>query len=364
MRSRTLSSIAATAVMALGISLLVTGTGSAEPNKTLVQAQEELEALEIRAGTASEKFNEAEVLLAAATRRVEQARTKAAAAKAELDSLTAATNVIAAHAYMNGSGVDPSLALLLSNDPDGYLSRATTAQQVTRSQNATLRRSQIQRLALAQAMAALAQDEQAAKTVVAQMANHRREIEEAVASSREVVSQLREADRERLAAIAAEQREEAAASARKARQQIAQRPSRGSSSPAPESSSEGSPTGSARAAAAVRYALAQVGEPYSYSAKPPNSWDCSKLTTAAWAAGGVSLTPYSLAQAQQVRRVSVSDLRPGDLLFYFNGARHVAMYIGGGKLVEAASPENGVQVQDAWNSWSRDHFSFAGRPIG
>ena len=77
MRSRTLSSIAATAVMALGISLLVTGPGSAEPNKTLAQAQEELEALEIRAGTASEKFNEAEVLLAAATRRVEQARTKA-----------------------------------------------------------------------------------------------------------------------------------------------------------------------------------------------------------------------------------------------------------------------------------------------
>ena len=84
MRSRTLSSIAATAVMALGISLLVTGPGSAEPNKTLAQAQEELEALEIRAGTASEKFNEAEVLLAAATRRVEQARTKAAGVKAEL----------------------------------------------------------------------------------------------------------------------------------------------------------------------------------------------------------------------------------------------------------------------------------------
>lgn len=101
MRSRTLGSIAATAVLAFGFSLLVTGPGSAEPNKTLAQAQEELE---VQAGTASEKFNEAEVLLAAATRRVDQARTKAAAAKAELDSLTAATNLLAAHAYMNGSG--------------------------------------------------------------------------------------------------------------------------------------------------------------------------------------------------------------------------------------------------------------------
>jgi len=76
----------------------------------------------------------------------------------------------------------------------------------------------------------------------------------------------------------------------------------------------------------------------------------------------VSLTPVSYAQANQVRRVSTDQLRPGDLLFYFNGAHHVAMYIGGGKIVEAASPEHGVWVTDAWNSWSRAHFSFAGRP--
>jgi cell wall-associated NlpC family hydrolase len=218
---------------------------------------------------------------------------------------------------------------------------------------------QAQRLALAQAEAALAQQEAAAKAVSAQMAAHRREIDAALADSKRVVAQLRAEDRERLAALAAQQRAAAAAAARKARQAVAERPSRDR----PSSGGPGSP-GSSRAAIAVRYALAQVGEPYSYNAQPPNSWDCSKLTTAAWAAAGVSLTPYSLAQAQQVRRISVSELQPGDLLFYFKGARHVAMYIGGGKLVEAASPENGVQVQDAWNTWSRERFSFAGRPFG
>ena len=115
---------------------------------------------------------------------------------------------------------------------------------------------------------------------------------------------------------------------------------------------------------AVNYALSQVGKPYSYNAQPPYSWDCSKLTAAAWGRAGVSLTPYSFTQATEVRRISTSDLRPGDLLFYFNNAHHVAMYIGNGQLVEAASPALGVQVTNAWNSWSSAHFSFAGRPLG
>ena len=114
----------------------------------------------------------------------------------------------------------------------------------------------------------------------------------------------------------------------------------------------------------MQYALAQVGKPYSYSARPPSSWDCSKLTAWAWRQAGVSLTAYSYAQAGQVRRISTSQLRPGDLLFYFNGAHHVSMYIGGGQIVEAASPSSGVKISALWNGWNRSHFSFAGRPLG
>ncbi|MCA0330015.1 MAG: C40 family peptidase [Actinobacteria bacterium] len=352
-------------VLALVASLAVSGPGSAEPSKSLAQAQAELEALEIEAETASEKFNEAEVKLAEVTRMVQRARARTDAARAELATLTDVTDQMAADAYMGGSGVDPALALLLAADASEYLEQAGAVEQVARSQNSALRRVQSRRLALAQAEAGLAQQEAAAKAVAAQMAAHRQQINDALARSERVVAQLREEDRERLAALAEQQRSAAAAAAREARDAVAQRPSRDRpSSSGGTGNSGGQSPGSSRAAIAVRYALAQVGEPYSYNAQPPNSWDCSKLTTAAWAAAGVSLTPYSLAQAQQVRRISVSELQPGDLLFYFNGARHVAMYIGGGKLVEAASPENGVQVQDAWNSWSKARFSFAGRPVG
>ena len=361
MRSRLNRIAAAAGLVAVVATLAVTAPGSAEPSKTLKQAQAELEALEIQAETASEKFNEAEVKLEEATRKVRRARDKAHAARVELVALAAATDRIAAHAYMGGAGADTSLTLLLVDDATEYLRRAGDVEQLARTQNAALRRVQAQRLTLAQAEASLTQQEQAARVVAEKMAEHRREINSALAESQRIVRQLREEDRRRLAAIAEQQRAKAAAAARQARETAAERPTRDRP---PSGAQGGTPGGSARAAAAVRYALAQVGEPYSYNAKPPNSWDCSKLTTAAWAAAGVSLTPYSLAQAQQVRRISVSELKPGDLLFYFKGARHVAMYIGGGMLVEAASPENGVQVQDAWNSWSSAHFSFAGRPVG
>lgn len=129
---------------------------------------------------------------------------------------------------------------------------------------------------------------------------------------------------------------------------------------------------------AVEYALAQVGKPYSFSASPPSSWDCTKLTTWAYsiASGGkgysggrIQLTPYSYVQAEEVAKLNVSvnstnNLQKGDLLFFFkNGSHHVSLYIGGGQIVEASSPATGVRQTDVWNSWNVSNFSWAGRPF-
>ena len=101
---------------------------------------------------------------------------------------------------------------------------------------------------------------------------------------------------------------------------------------------------SGRAAAAVKYALAQVGDAYVYGAAGPNSWDCSGLTMVAWAQAGVSLPHSSSAQASSGPQVSFSDLQPGDLVFYYSPISHVGLYIGGGKIVHAANPSTGVVV--------------------
>ncbi|MFT3872207.1 MAG: NlpC/P60 family protein [Nocardioides sp.] len=101
---------------------------------------------------------------------------------------------------------------------------------------------------------------------------------------------------------------------------------------------------SGRAAAAVHYALAQVGKAYVYGAAGPNAFDCSGLTMASWAQAGVGLPHSSSAQFGSGPHISEGALRPGDLVFYYSPIHHVGMYIGNGLIVHAANPGAGVRV--------------------
>ncbi len=112
------------------------------------------------------------------------------------------------------------------------------------------------------------------------------------------------------------------------------------------------PTGveaSGRAAAAVNYAMAQVGDSYVYGAAGPSAFDCSGLTMMAWAQAGVGLPHSSSAQYSSGPRVAASDLRPGDLVFYYSPISHVGMYIGNGLIVHAANPSKGVRVDGVFS---------------
>ena len=106
---------------------------------------------------------------------------------------------------------------------------------------------------------------------------------------------------------------------------------------------------SGRAAAAVNYAMAQVGDSYVYGAAGPDSFDCSGLTMMAWAQAGVSLPHSSSAQYGSGSRVSADALQPGDLVFYYSPISHVGMYIGNGMIVHAANPGTGVVVSDMYS---------------
>jgi len=99
---------------------------------------------------------------------------------------------------------------------------------------------------------------------------------------------------------------------------------------------------SGRAAAAIKYAMAQVGDAYVYGAAGPSAFDCSALTMMAWAQAGVALPHSSSAQYGSGPHVAEGDLQPGDLVFYYSPISHVGMYIGNGMIVHAANPGTGV----------------------
>ena len=81
-----------------------------------------------------------------------------------------------------------------------------------------------------------------------------------------------------------------------------------------------------KAGIAVKFACAQIGKPY----------DCSGLTSAAWRQAGISLPHNAAAQRGSMPRISRSELRPGDLVFYYGDLHHVGMFVGNGWLVHAS----------------------------
>jgi peptidoglycan DL-endopeptidase CwlO len=113
---------------------------------------------------------------------------------------------------------------------------------------------------------------------------------------------------------------------------------------------------------AVQVALAQVGKAYVWGAAGAETFDCSGLTGYAWRKAGKNLPRVSRAQYSATRRVSRSELQPGDLLFFARPGRpihHVGMYIGNGQMVEAPHRRARVRVRSAFR---RDYLG-AGRVL-
>jgi cell wall-associated NlpC family hydrolase len=93
---------------------------------------------------------------------------------------------------------------------------------------------------------------------------------------------------------------------------------------------------------ALAYAKEQLGDRYVRGGTGPNGWDCSGLTMKAWKAAGVKL-PHSAGQQFRIgKKISKSNLRNGDLVFFYRGIGHVGLYAGNGKVIHAPRP--GKQV--------------------
>ncbi|MGI9197332.1 MAG: NlpC/P60 family protein [Candidatus Nanopelagicales bacterium] len=377
--------VAATAIAATG--LLVSTPSSADLREDVANAKAYLEDLQMQAAAAHGRVEDAQYSLDQVRAKQGKTKQKVEQAKAQLAETQDTIGRYAATAYRSG-GVDSSLQLLLVDDAQQFLDQAVVLDIVATGQSVALRKTQQARLQLAQATAELAQQEQAEQAAVAEVQARSDEFDQAVQQADSYLNSLQDELRQQIeaeraaAAAEAEARAQAAAAALNTggsggggngggssySNDAASGGSGGGNGGGSDNGggySGGSGVSSDRAAIVVAYALAQVGKPYSYAAQPPSSWDCTKLTSWAWAQVGVQLTPYSYAQAQEVRRISPDELQPGDLLFFFeNGAHHASMYIGGGQIVEASSPEVGVRISDVWNSWNVEHFSWAGRPYG
>lgn len=107
-------------------------------------------------------------------------------------------------------------------------------------------------------------------------------------------------------------------------------------------------SGGATGQAIVNYALRFVGRPYLWGGTTPNGWDCSGFTGYVFRHFGISLPRVSRDQARTGRAISFGEAQPGDLLFFHSPVSHVAIYMGGGKMVHAANRKLGTITSTVW----------------
>ncbi|WP_313896068.1 NlpC/P60 family protein [Streptomyces sp. YIM 98790] len=271
-------------------------------------AAEPLDELVAEAERAVEAYNALQERVDELGTEVERHQDRVARGQAEVNARRGEAGALAAAQYRSG-GLDPSLVLLLSGDPEGYLARAETLDRVTARQTEGLRELHTAHLTLdrRRAEAARALEELASQRT--ELARRKTEAQRKLEAAREAYRQL-------------------------ARQERADRDGHREQPVRP--AAEAAPT--ARAEAAVAAARRAVGRPYAWGQNGPWGFDCSGLTQWAWAQAQVALPRTSQAQAGAGRRVPADRIRPGDLVVYRDDASHVALYAGDGQVIHAPYP--------------------------
>lgn len=287
---------------------LVPGTAQAEPDIDDVQAR--VDDLYHEAEAAQERYHDAKLELD----ELQQDLTSLKADQKRQDrQMEVARDLVRDSIIRQYQGESMSAVgeVFVSDDPSSFLDQLSTLTSYNdlQSQMFSAYSREAKALDIRQDATQQRLDEIAA--VEKQLAEEKATVDANLADAKELLSELE-----------AEEREAMAASRSTAR--------------VPEVSASGN------AAAAVNYAMAQVGDAYVYGAAGPDAFDCSGLTMMAWAQAGVSLPHSSTAQYSSGSQVAASDLQPGDLVFYYQPISHVGMYIGNGMIVHAANPSTGV----------------------
>jgi cell wall-associated NlpC family hydrolase len=342
---------------------IVVPSSSAAPTRDINQVRNQVRDLEMQAESATERYNNARGELNDVETQLSALRDRSSRENAQLQEILSTVDDLARSTYTNG-GLDTSLQVLMADNPSEFLAQAAALDQVAQSQASALRRTQTARVRLEQSQAAIEDKEQIAQAKRDEMKTAKSEADARLGDAQAILASLQAAERKRLAQIAAQEKQASYAAAHSAAAQLSAG-GNGGSAGSSASAAGGGFGGGTKANLAVNYALSQVGDSYVAAAAGPSAYDCSGLTLAAWRQAGVSLPHYSYSQYGSTRHVPLSAAQPGDLLFYFGGGtHHVAMYIGGGRMVHAANPSSGVIVSSVYEGWYMQRFSGVGRVVG
>lgn len=294
-----------------------------KPNKDEVKTK--VDALYEESEQAGEKANAAKDRQDKLEKEIAQLQDAVARGQDELNSLRNTLGSMATAQY-RGGGLDQSVELLLSADPQTYLDKASTLQQLSGKQVEAISKIQAKQRALAQ-------QRQEATGKLADLDAVRKELAEKKKASQDKLA----AAQAQLNSLTAEERSQLKSEAAKDGADAAKAAGGGSK--------PGAPKGSGRAAAALAAAVTQEGKGYNMGSTGMAYWDCSSLAQWAYAQAGVQISRTTYTQVNDGTRIGMSELQPGDLVFFYDDLHHVGLYAGNGQVFHAANPRSGVKYE-------------------
>ncbi|OKI84946.1 glycoside hydrolase [Streptomyces sp. CB02414] len=312
------------------------GTPSASPSapaatqgKDLEAVRKKLDKLYREAASATEEYNAAEEKADKQSAEIVELAKKIVKGQEKLDGLKDRAGAAARSQYRTG-GLPDEAKLMLSDDPEDFLDgtgRVLQGQRATKGLLAEMTRTQQDLEAYAADASDRFEELEANRKA---KATAQKKVEKQIKAAEKLESELEQEEKERLARLEREAQERA---------QTAWL----GSGILKDLDSEATEQGRK----AVEYATAQVGKPYQWGAEGPKAYDCSGLTSQAWVAAGTAIPRTSQQQWKQLQRVDIKDMRPGDLIIYFDDASHVGMYVGDGSVVHAPRPGRSITIAGA-----------------
>ncbi|MEX1263600.1 MAG: NlpC/P60 family protein [Actinomycetota bacterium] len=333
MTVRVIVSMLAIVAITAGVPTLASSLG-APSAEGVTSAKQELQTLQRRFEVVAERYNQARYELSVNERRLAEARQQMRAAQAEADLATdrLTTRAVAAYTGMGTQweGVLNADGLAEFSDRLEFIGAiaSSDAELAAEAENAR----QVARWAADEYTGAV----ETSREQLDAMSASRDEIERLLDQQEALYEQLR-VDYEEFIAAQRVAVDEAA---------TAETQPGGGTAVGGGGSTFVPPGDSTQAQIAVQAAYSVVGTRYVWGSSDPSvGLDCSGVTVYAWREAGVTLPHSSEAQYSSYPSIPLSAVQPGDLIYYGNYGPHIAIYVGGGKIIHASSPSPGGQTR-------------------
>ncbi len=310
-RSTSAARVSLRLVIAVGVAVLAALCGvlaigapvAAEPGQSNVTS-DDIASLRHQMIGAAEQYNQATIKLKESQQRLSELQPKVQKQQALVAKRQAAVNEVAAAAYQGGGSVDTVTTVMVSNTPETMLGQLSFLEYLSSD-----RKSKVAELKVAE------------DKLVKQQREIQKEVDQQTKQQQTISRKQGEYNQDLVKY---------------------DKLHTGRGGGITRATYEGQGTG--RAAIAVEFAYSVLGRPYVFGAAGPSAYDCSGLTMVAWGNAGVSMAHSAMNQANSFPSVPLSQLEPGDLVFYYSPIEHVAIYIGNGKVIHAPTEGEPVQI--------------------